>query len=324
MQDAFGRRINYLRLSLTDRCNFRCKYCMPPEGVVKLRHEDMLRLEELLEVARLMVTHLGFNKVRVTGGEPLIRRGAIEFMKALGRIPGIDDLSLTTNGSRLGPVAAELRAAGFRRVNISLDTLRRDRFIQITRVDGLDRVLRGIEAARDAGLHPIKLNAVAVKENLDEVLDMVAFGIEKGLEVRFIELMPVHGHSGLSFVSNARVKEIVETRYSLMPIGKDGDMRANDPHSAAEVYRIVGTGGTCGFISSISRPFCHLCNRIRLRGDGRLKPCLASSTSFDLMRFVRPEFRHEALVEYLRNVIPRSKRMSHGGYEIDSMSTCGG
>ncbi|MCK4304685.1 MAG: GTP 3',8-cyclase MoaA [Candidatus Eisenbacteria sp.] len=323
MKDATGRTINYLRVSITDRCNFRCGYCMPLAGVRKVRHADMLSFEELFEVVRLMASRLGFNKVRVTGGEPLVRRGAIPFMRSLGLIPAINDLSLTTNAYYLEPVAATLRAAGFERINISLDTLRRDRFKEITHVDGLDQVLLGIAAAREVGFSPIKLNIVSMDTTLDEVLDLIAFGIDRCLQVRFIELMPVLGGAHLKFVSNDRIKAIVESRYGLSPIGIDGDVRAADPHGAAEVYRIEGTGATCGFISSISRPFCRACNRIRLRGDGRLKPCLASSVSFDLIRFIRPKFDPHGLEEYLRGII-RSKKASFGEYEIDTMSAFGG
>lgn len=324
MQDAFGREIDYLRLSLTDRCQFRCAYCMPAGGVAKLRHEDMLSLEELYEVVRLMVTRLGFRKVRVTGGEPLARRGAVGFMKSLHRIPGIEDLALTTNAYDLAPVARELHENGFRRINISLDTLRPERFREITRCDGLDRVLRGIEAARAAGFDPIKINAVALEQTLDEVLDLVAFGIARGIQVRFIELMPVLGSTPLCFVSNDRVRELIQGRYQLTPVDGDGDSRALDLRSAAVVYRIGGTEATCGFISPMSHPFCSLCNRIRLRGDGQLRPCLAGGPSAGLVKFVRPKFRPDDLEAFLRDAIPRLKRERRGDYEIDSMCNFGG
>lgn len=324
VRDTFGREITYLRLSVTDRCQFRCAYCMPAEGVPKLRHEEMLTLEELFEVVRLLAMRLGFRKVRVTGGEPLARRGALGFMRSLHLIPGIEDLALTTNAYDLAPVAASLRASGFNRINISLDTLRADRFRMITNVDGLERVLQGIGAARSAGFQPIKINAVALEETLDEACDLVAFGIERDLQVRFIELMPVLGGSRLHFVPSSRVREIIGTRYRLVPIGADGDARAADPHGAAEVYRIEGTAATCGFISPMTGPFCALCNRIRLRGDGLLKPCLAGGPSISVVDFVRPRFRPDELEAFLREAIPRLKREKRGDYEIDSMCRLGG
>jgi cyclic pyranopterin phosphate synthase len=278
----------------------------------------MMRLEELFEVVRLMASRLGFNKVRVTGGEPLIRRGAVPFMKSLGLIDAIDDLSFTTNAHNLEPVADELRAAGYGRVNISLDTLRRDRFRDITGVDGLDRVLAGIAAARRAGFDPIKLNVVSLERHLDEFLELIEFALANDLQIRFIELMPVGKLNELRFVPNARVKEIIERRYQLLPVAADTDV-----HSAARLYRIAGTSGTCGFISSMTEPFCSMCNRIRLRGDGRLRPCLARTESYDLMEFVRPQFRPEDLEAYLREII-RAKRPAGGAYEIDTMSAFGG
>lgn len=319
MQDAFGREINYLRLSLTDRCNFRCRYCMPSEGIAKRQHADMLSLEELFEVVDLMVNRLGFNKVRVTGGEPFARRGAVPFMRSLGLIPGIDDLSFTTNAFFLAPIAPELKEAGYRRVNISLDTLRRDRFANITRVDALDKVLAGIAAARLAGFNPIKLNAVALKETLDEAPDLIAFGLQQNLQVRFIELMPILGESNGDYIPNTRVREEIGRRYKLTPIAEDPN-----PQSAARIYRIDGTEATCGFISSISHPFCSTCNRIRLRGDGLLKPCLASRTSISLMPYIRPVFRANEMEAFLREMIPATKRRARGDYEIDAMSAFGG
>jgi cyclic pyranopterin phosphate synthase len=324
LRDAFGRQIDYLRLSVTDRCQFRCAYCMPLEGVSKLRHEDMLSFEELFEVVRLMVMRFGFRKLRVTGGEPLARRGALGFMRSLHLIPGIEDLAFTTNAYDLAPVAASLRASGFSRVNISLDTLRRDRFRTITSVDGLERVLQAIEAARAAGFPAIKINAVALEETLDEVCDLVAFGIARSIQVRFIELMPVLGGTDLHFVPNSRVRALVETRYRLVPVGADGNPRAADPHGAAEVYHIDGTEATCGFISPMTEPFCRLCNRMRLRGDGRLKPCLAGGPSVSVAEYVRPQFRPDEMEAFLRESIPRLKREKRGDYEIDSMCRFGG
>ena len=323
MDDSHGRRINYLRVSLTDLCNFRCRYCMPPEGVPKLRHGDILSLEELLAIVELMVSTLGFDKVRITGGEPLVRRGSLHFMTAVGSIAGITDLSLTTNGYLLAPVAAELYEAGYRRLNISLDTLRPDQFKAITGVDGLDHVLGGIEAARQAGFRPIKINAVTTKDTLDEVLDLTDFCIDRRLELRFIELMPVTGTARDQFVPNERIEEIISTRYSLEPIRP---LETGDPayHAAARRYHVGDTGAVVGLISSMTRPFCSRCNRIRLQADGRMRPCLASPKSFDLRPFVRPAFRADELEQYLRETIARTKQAPPGMSDIDAMSSFGG
>ena len=240
-------------------------------------------------------------------------------MRSLGLIPGIDDLSFTTNAFYLAPSATELKTAGYRRVNISLDTLRRERFEQITRIDALDRVLAGIAAAQEAGFDPIKLNAVALRATLDEAPDLIAFGLEHGLQVRFIELMPILGGSDDDYVPNERVRAEIGRQFALTPLGNDAN-----PESAARIYRINGTMATCGFISSISHPFCSSCNRIRLRGDGLLKPCLASSASIGLMQYIRPAFKPDELEAFLRETIPAGKRQARGDYEIDSMSAFGG
>lgn len=323
MNDAQGRTINYLRVSLTDLCNFRCRYCMPPEGVPKLEHGDILTLEELLAVVELMVSRLGFDKVRITGGEPLVRRGGLGFMTAVGEIKGIADLSLTTNGYLLAPVAADLYAAGYRRVNISLDTLRPDRFRAITGVDGLDPVLRGIDAARQAGFRPIKINAVAMKDTLDEVLDLVDFCAGRRFELRFIELMPVLGTARNQYVPNQRIEQIISARHRLEPIAPRG---MGDPayHAAARRYRVGDTGAVLGLISSMTHPFCDRCNRIRIQADGRLRPCLASMESFDVREYVRPAFRADDLAQFLKETIARTKQAPPGRYDIDAMSSFGG
>lgn len=323
MHDVQGRKINYLRVSLTDLCNFRCRYCMPPEGVPKLEHDAILSLEELLAVVELMVSRLGFDKVRITGGEPLVRRGGLHFMTAVGAIPGIVDLSLTTNGYLLAPVAADLYAAGYRRVNISLDTLRPERFRAITGVDGLDQVLGGINAARRAGFRPIKINAVAMKDTLDEVLDLVDFCIGRDLELRFIELMPVLGTARDQYVPNQRILDAIAARYLLEPITARG---TNDPdiHAAARRYQVGDTGATVGLISSMTQPFCDHCNRVRIQADGRLRPCLASTESFDLRGFLRPAFRADDLERFLMETIARTKQGPPGEYDIGAMSSFGG
>ena len=344
MKDARGRKIDYLRVSLTDRCNFRCIYCMPPQGVVKLRHEDMLTLEELAAVVRLMATDLGVTKVRVTGGEPLVRRGALGFLRELGTIPGIRDLALTTNGFHLEGMAAAIREAGIQRLNISLDTLHRDRFKEITRVDGLDRVLRGIDAAREQGFSAIKLNVVSMRETLDEAPDLIRFGIEKGIQVRFIELMSSHEAAGPVFMPNPIIKKAIEREFRLVPVDDpraQADLQAasespsehpaagpppaaSPPPGTARVYRIHGHAATCGFISPITQPFCATCNRIRLRGDAKLLPCLSTPSGYDLMPFIRPRLRLTDLAAYLEELLPHCKMHAPKRHEIHAMSMIGG
>jgi cyclic pyranopterin phosphate synthase len=361
--DAKGRCIHYARVSLTDRCNFRCTYCMPPEGVPKLRHEDILRLEELTAIVRVLVTDLGVSKVRVTGGEPLIRGGAVTFLREVGAIPELRDLALTTNGFLLHELAADIRAAGVRRLNISIDTLRRDRFHAITGVDGLERVLRGIDAARAAGFAPIKLNVVMLRSVLDEATDLLRFGIDRGLEVRFIELMAGHKESGSDFVSTEELMAVIGQEFKLEAIRGDALARqstgamtsaaasaaraasfsappstsaaspapaaaptspAPSPSAAARLYRIAGHSATCGFISPVTAPFCGTCDRIRLRADGHLVPCLSSDARFDLKPFVRPDFRREALIGYIREALSQSKAEAPRDRRIRTMSRIGG
>jgi GTP 3',8-cyclase len=323
MHDAHGREVNYLRVSLTDLCNFRCRYCMSPEGIVKLGHAEILSLEEMFSVVHLMVARMGFNKVRITGGEPLVRRGAMGFMKKIGAIRGIHDLSLTTNGYLLAPVAADLFGAGYRRVNISLDTLRPDRFAAITGIDGLERVLGGIEAARAAGFAPIKINAVGMKETLDEIPDLLDFCMNRNLELRFIELMPVLGAARDQFVPNDQIKAIIADTHELRPAINRGP-GDSAYHAAAELFTLGDSGAAVGFISSMTHPFCSRCNRIRIQADGRLRPCLASTQSFDLRGYLRPTLRADALEAYIRTSVAGSKLPQRGEYEIDTMSSFGG
>ncbi len=368
LRDALGRRVDYVRVSLTDRCNLRCVYCMPPEGVPKLQHTDILSLEELAEIVRLLVADLGITKVRVTGGEPLIRRGVISFLRTVGQIPGIGDLAMTTNGCLLEELAADIRDAGVRRLNISLDTLRVERFRDITGVDGLAAVLRGIAAARRAGFQPIKLNVVVMRSILDEAADLLRFGIEQGLEVRFIELMPSHMPFANAFVPARELLETLSREFVLTPMqaettqtttssatpaaaaGTPGALSApgNAP-GAARLYTVAQRPGThthavshpdanaqavahspgaalpvCGIIAPVTAPFCDRCNRIRLRADGRLVPCLSADEQHDLKPFVRPRFLRGELIEYIRETVGRSKAFPPHERRIRGMSQIGG
>jgi cyclic pyranopterin phosphate synthase len=319
MRDAQGRQIDYLRISLTDLCNFRCVYCMPEAGVKKLAHEQILRREELVAITQLMVERFGIRKVRVTGGEPLIRRGAAAFLREIRCIPDLEDLALTTNAYLLEEFAADIKAAGVGRINISLDTLRPDRFRAITRREGLEKVLRGIEAASAAGFDPIKLNVVALKETLDEAAGFIAFGLERNIEVRFIELMPFRAETHASYISNDKIRKEIETRYTLTEAADEGG--SGGP---AVRYRINAGPAHCGFISPVSRPFCSGCNRIRLRGDGKILPCLKGSTRFDIMPYLRPVFRTDDLETAIRNLVTGDSKEHCPASQFNPMSQIGG
>jgi cyclic pyranopterin phosphate synthase len=315
-RDDFGRAINYLRVSVTDRCNLRCVYCMPPDGVEKRTHGAILRYEELALVIRA-AAELGISKVRITGGEPLARLGLPGFVRMVAAIPGIDDLSLTTNGTLLARHAADLADAGLQRVNISLDTLRSDRFRQITRWGRLDDVWAGIAAAQTAGLTPIKLNMVVVRGlNDDEVADFARRTVLHGWHVRYIEWMPV-GPSGAwvgdGVVPVPEIRARIEAEVgSLQPVhGPKGNGPAR--------YHRLGTAGapdaegTVGFISALSDHFCSTCNRLRLTADGRLRPCLMSDREIDL----RDQLRAGASLDAVRNLLAQAIQAKPQRHHLD-------
>lgn len=256
MQDSYGREINYLRISVTDRCNLRCRYCMPPEGVVKKRHEDMLSLEQLCEIAQAAVA-LGVRKIRITGGEPLVRRGVVGLVESLAALEGVEDLSVTTNGTLLAQFASALKAAGLRRINLSLDTLRPERYAAMTRLGSLENAWAGLEAALAAGLLPIKVNAVLIGGfNDDEILDLVGLTERYPIEMRFIELMPI-GQAAFPPSAYLPVDQAVP---ALSPLPEE--------LGTARLYQLPGAPGRVGLISPLSRHFCGSCNRIRLTADG--------------------------------------------------------
>lgn len=281
--DRYGRRVTYLRLSITDRCDFRCVYCMA-EDMVFLPRAQILTLEELHTVAQAFV-ELGVERIRVTGGEPLVRNGALELLENLGRMPELKELTLTTNGSQLAQSAHRLKTAGVQRLNISLDTLDPDKFRQITRVGDLAQVLRGIDAARAAGFRRIKLNAVILKHrNHLEVNDLAAFAIANGLDISFIEEMPlgsVDGHDrAAAYYGSDAIHRDLSTRFNL---------QASDEHSGgpSRYYRVAGTASRIGFISPHSHNFCDTCNRVRLTAEGRLLLCLGNEHSVNLKAVLR-------------------------------------
>ena len=276
--DRFNRRINYLRISVTDRCNLRCIYCVPPFGEKKLRHKDILRYEELLRIARIAIK-LGINKIRLTGGEPLVRKGVQEFIPTLAALEGLEDVSITTNGVFLRDNLGILKDAGIKRLNISIDSLDREKFKRITRFDYFNKVWEGIETARDMGFYPIKLNVVMMKGiNDDEVLDFGRLALEQPYHLRFIECMPVGlAENSLAFIPNAEIeKTLIDTFGPLIPISPglhDGP---------ATRFRFEKGKGEIGFISAISHSFCQECNRLRLTANGMLLPCLLSNTEVDI------------------------------------------
>ena len=282
MKDSFGREINYLRVSLTDRCNFRCKYCMPEGGIQnKLGHKDTLYLEEIYHIIEELAG-LGISKVRFTGGEPLVRKGIVDLISTTKKIPGIKEIAMTTNGLLLKKYAKELKEAGLDRVNISLDTLNRDKFKEITRGGSLEKVLEGIEIAKEVGLTPIKLNTVLIGGfNDNEIEDFINLTIYDGIDVRFIELMPIgeaQDFSEENFISN---NVILERNPDLIPVVKA------DKSSPATYYKHPDAKGKIGIINPISCKFCSDCNRIRLTSTGKLKLCLHSNREIDLRTPIR-------------------------------------
>ena len=271
MVDSYARAITYLRISITDRCNYRCRYCMPDAGIEKCAHGDICSLEELRDMAAAAVS-CGVRKIRVTGGEPLVRRGAVDFCRMLSEIPGVEELCLTTNGSLLAEQAAALREAGVTHLNISLDTLNEERFRAITRLGTLSDVLRGIEAAERAGFEKIKLNCVLLGGvNDDEIADFAALTRAHDWQGRFIERMPMG--CGRDFGAYLPAQAVLERCPELEAISHDG---------VAACYRFPGAKGTVGLIAPMSRAFCSECSRVRITADGKLKPCLHSAAELSL------------------------------------------
>ncbi len=292
MLDSLGRSINYLRISVTDRCNLRCIYCMPPEGVPQMSHSEVLSYEEIRAIVQSAV-QLGVNKVRLTGGEPLVRAELPKLVGMLSQIEGIEELSLTTNGTILKKHALELKQAGLLRVNVSLDTLKADKFRHVTRLGKLNNVLDGIEAAKDAGFHPVKINTVVMRGiNDDEILDFAKMTYEDGWHVRFIELMPFK--NAAEFVPSIELRQHISLLGKLMPCAS---ITGNGP---ATYYRLAGAKGSIGFISPLTEPsFCSRCNRIRLTPDGRLRPCLLGEGEIDL----KMPLRNNVSIDELKSLI---------------------
>jgi len=291
MQDLYGRVVTYLRVSVTDRCNLRCRYCMPLDGVRFKDLEDILAWDEILRVIRAAAS-LGVRRIRVTGGEPTTRAGLVDFVRAVAATPGIDDVSMTTNGMMFAAMAEELRAAGLRRVNISLDSLQPERFRFLTHFGDFDAVWGGVEAALAAGLHPVKINCVVLRgENDGEIPDFVALTESRPLHVRFIELMPLgtsHAWTRERLFSAEEIRERMRERYELVATELEGG-------GPAKYSRVPGFAGTVGVITAMTENFCHNCNRVRLTADGELQPCLGSLLAMDLRGPLRAGISDEGL-----------------------------
>jgi len=283
--DGFGRRVGDLRLSVTDRCNFRCTYCMPEEGLRWLPRDEILHYEELARIARICVERWGFDAIRITGGEPLVRAGVDRLVAMLA--PLRTDLALTTNGVKLAAEADALAAAGLRRVNVSLDTLCPHTFREITRRDDLDRVLEGIDAALAAGLTPVKLNCVVMRGvNDDDVVDLAAFGRDRGVDVRFIEFMPLDADGRWDHDRVVPAGEILERIGAVFPTEPVAAPGAGHDEPAAR-HRYLDGAGEVGVIPSVTEPFCGRCDRVRVTADGRFRNCLFSLEETDLRSIMR-------------------------------------
>lgn len=308
MRDQWQREINYLRVSVTDRCNLRCRYCMPEEGVVWKRHEEIMSYEEIAHLVALF-SRAGIRKVRLTGGEPLTRRDLPRLVAMLKEIDAIDDISLTTNGVLLPQLGRDLKAAGLNRVNISLDTLRREKYRQLCGRDELPRVLAAIDEALKLELHPVKLNSVIIAGvNEDEIEDLAALTLDRPLHLRYIELMPMKGRGEKigEAVTSGEIRRRLEEKYG--PLIPAGPPRGQGP---AKYFRIAGACGTVGFIDPISHHFCPSCNRLRLTADGRLRPCLAAEMEIDVLTPLRQGAGEEEILALYYRAL-QVKPISHG------------
>jgi cyclic pyranopterin phosphate synthase len=297
VQDQFGRTIEYLRLSVTDRCNLRCRYCMPEAGVANIAHGEVLRYEEMLRVAAA-ACRLGIRKIRVTGGEPLVRRGIIDFIAALVSLPEKPEIVLTTNGLLLTEHAAALKNAGLSRVNVSLDTLRPERFLELTRRPGLEQVMAGIHAAELAGLQPVKINMVVFRDfNADEVVDFARLTLEHPWDVRFIEFMPIS--TDLDYVASDGLP-MQDIRERLLSIGELEALPLQQGSSGpAHMFRLPQGRGRIGLIPSVSGHFCAACNRLRVMADGKVRGCLFDNHETDLKPALRSDLDDNSLEELL-------------------------
>jgi len=299
--DSFNRKISYLRVSVTDRCNYRCIYCCPEKPFNFIPHQDVLRYEEIIEIIKESVK-LGISKVRITGGEPLVRKGIIDFVSQLNHIKNLNDISLTTNGFFLAEYASQLKAAGLNRVNISLDSLHEEKYKRITRGGSLKKVLTGIHAAIGEGLLPVKVNTVVLRGvNDNEIDDFIQLAVKYPLNIRFIEFMPTTDkllqEYKQSFIPILKIRDSLINKYSLKAL------KVSNSNGPAKYYSMEGAKGTVGFITALSQHFCESCNRIRLTADGKIRPCLFSNKEINLKDAMRSLDRLE------KNSSDRRKQM---------------
>ncbi len=308
LQDGFQRAINYMRISITDRCNLRCIYCMPPEGVCWMPHEEILSFEEIERIVRATAM-VGMRKIRITGGEPLVRRDVVDLIGRLSAIPGIQDVSMTTNAVLMPRFAEALVQAGLKRINVSLDTLKPERFLKISRSDALDKVLAGIEAAERAGMAPIKINAVVLRGvNDDEVVDLARLTLDRPWHVRYIEAMPLDGNLPVEEAGFFSADEIMERLRELGNLEETTGPNGNGP---ARYYRLPGAKATIGVISPMSHFYCESCNRVRLTADGRLRLCLFDDNEIDLRTPVRHGATPAEIAEIFRKAIVTKPERHH-------------
>ncbi|HAM51233.1 MAG TPA: GTP 3',8-cyclase MoaA [Nitrospiraceae bacterium] len=308
LRDHYERTIDYLRISITDRCNLRCIYCMPPQGVRFFEHKEILTYEEIVRVVRLAAA-LGVRKIRITGGEPLVRKNIVYLIESLRTIKPIEDICLTTNGILLENYAKDLASAGLSRVNISLDSFKPDRYRQMTRGGDITKVMKGIQAAEDAGLMPLKINMVPIRFlNDDEIEDFARLTLQIPYHVRFIEFMPM-GPQGLwnseRYIASDSLKAVVERIGPLVPVR----LRRTGP---ARYFRFNGARGVIGFISALTHHFCGDCNRLRITSDGKLRPCLFSETEIDL----KPALRNYSSDKEIQRLLRLSIEVKPVGHNI--------
>ena len=315
--DPFGRRVTDLRVSITDRCNFRCTYCMPQEGMPWLGRDELLTYEEQARIVRVGVERFGFESVRITGGEPTVRAHLPRLIAMLAPL-GID-IAMTTNGVKLPEMAHDLADAGLRRINVSLDSLRPDVFRELTRRDELDRVIAGIDAALDAGLSPVKVNCVVMRGiNDDEVADLAAFGREKGVGVRFIEFMPLDADGQWSLDKVVPTHEILERINAVFPLEHLPVAGAHhiEHVEPAERFRYADGIGDVGVIASVTEPFCEQCDRIRMTAEGKLRTCLFALEEFDLRAILRSGAPDDELDDRVADEIVRAVGTKWAGHRI--------
>src|SRR5262245_5559813 len=319
--DTLGRPMRDLRISVTDRCNFRCSYCMPLEEYKWIERQQVLSFEEIERLVRLFLD-FGIEKVRLTGGEPLVRKDLHRLIARLAAVPGLADISLTTNGALLAEQADALYAAGLRRINVSVDTLNKDRFTALTKRGNLDEVMAGLFAAKKAGMSPIKLNAVIIRgTNDDEILTLVDFARKNGFEMRFIEYMDVGNVNAWILEKTVTKKEILETVHARFPVREVGRAQGSAP---AVDYEFIDGAGEIGIIGSVTEPFCSSCTRIRLTADGKLVTCLFAESGLDMIARLRSGASDEEMAERIRTIWSgrtdrysdiRWQQVQSGGYQ---------